>query len=70
MRIWPGIGVTAIIASVIFVLGNAQAEGIHLQIDPQKSQIKTSVADPLGRFRDASQIEGTLRIISGEPLGL
>ncbi len=66
MRTWLGIGIAAIIATMIFVLGNAQADGIHLQIDPQKSQIKTSVADPLGRFRDSSQIEGRLRIISGE----
>jgi polyisoprenoid-binding protein YceI len=66
MRTWLGIGIAAIIATTIFALGDAKADGVHLQIDPQKSQIKTSVADPLGRFRDTSQIEGTLRIISGE----
>jgi polyisoprenoid-binding protein YceI len=60
-----GFRIVALSAALAFASGQAVAATVHLQINPQKSQVKTSVADPLGRFRDASQIEGTLHIISG-----
>jgi polyisoprenoid-binding protein YceI len=66
MRSWLGVGIAAICVTTTVVIGDARADGIHLQIDPQKSQIKTTVADPLARLRDSGQIEGTMRIISGE----
>jgi polyisoprenoid-binding protein YceI len=51
--------------AILLVLGSALAAEIHLQIDPQKSQIKTTVADPLAKLRETGEIEATLRIISG-----
>jgi polyisoprenoid-binding protein YceI len=59
------VGIAAICAALALSVGQVRAEPIHLQINPQKSQVKTSVTDPLGRLRDSSRIEGTLRIISG-----
>jgi polyisoprenoid-binding protein YceI len=59
------VGIAAIFTTVLLRLGGAQAEAIHLQIDPQKSQITATVADPLARLRETGEIEATLRITSG-----
>src|ERR1700730_3204312 len=60
-----GVGIAAMFIAILVVLGSALAAEIHLQIDPQKSQIKTTVADPLAKLRETGEIEATLRIISG-----
>ena len=65
MSIRAGVGIAAIFITVLLVSGNAQAASIHLQIDPQKSRITATVADPLARMREDGEIEATLRIISG-----
>src|SRR5215472_13129655 len=65
MSIRAGVGIAAIFITVLLVSGNAQAASIHLQIDPQKSRITATVADPLARMRENGEIEATLRIISG-----
>jgi len=59
------VGIAAIFATLLLRLAGAQAEAIHLQIDPQKSQITATVADPLARLRETGEIEATLRITSG-----
>jgi polyisoprenoid-binding protein YceI len=64
MSIRMGVGVAAIF-TILLALGNARGAEIHLQIDPQKSKITASVADPLARLRETSEMEATLRIISG-----
>jgi polyisoprenoid-binding protein YceI len=61
-----GIGMAAIAGAAVLYVRMVNAAPIHLQIDPQKSQITASVADPLARFREYGRIEATLRIISGE----
>jgi polyisoprenoid-binding protein YceI len=61
-----GICVGAIFSATLLPLRNAQAAPIQLQIDPQRSQITATVADPLARLRENGEIEATLRIISGE----
>ena len=65
MSIRAGVGVAAIFVAILLVPGKARPAEIHLQIDPQKSQIKATVADPLARFSDTSEIEASLRIVSG-----
>jgi polyisoprenoid-binding protein YceI len=60
-----GVGIAAMSIAILLALGSALAAEIHLQIDPQKSQIKTTVADPLAKLRETGEIEATLRIISG-----
>jgi polyisoprenoid-binding protein YceI len=58
--------IAATFATAMLLLGTGQAAPIHLQIDPQKSEIKATVADPLARLRETGEMEATLRIISGE----
>ena len=65
MSIRVGVGVAAILTTVLLVWPSAQAAELHLQIDPQKSQITATVADPLARLRETGEIEAKLRIISG-----
>jgi len=60
-----GAGVAAVFITILLALGSTLAAEIHLQIDPQKSQIKATVADPLAKLRETGEIEATLRIISG-----
>jgi polyisoprenoid-binding protein YceI len=55
----------ALFTAILFGRKNVSAAPIHLQIDPQKSQIKASVDDPLQRMRETGPIEATLRIKSG-----
>jgi polyisoprenoid-binding protein YceI len=64
MSIRVSIGI-AVFTTVLLRLGNVQAAEIHLQINPQKSDIKATVADPLAKLRETGEIEATLRIISG-----
>jgi polyisoprenoid-binding protein YceI len=59
------ISFAALVIAILLQLGNTRAAEIHLQIDPQKSQITAAVADPLARFTETSEIEATLRITSG-----
>jgi polyisoprenoid-binding protein YceI len=59
------VGIVGVFTAILLLLGSVQAAAIHLQIDPQKSQITATVADPLARFRDTGEIEATLRITSG-----
>jgi len=65
MSIRVGVSIAAIFITALLVFGNVQAAPIHLQIDPQKSDIKATVADPLAKLRETGEIEATLRIISG-----
>jgi polyisoprenoid-binding protein YceI len=65
MSIRAGVGIAAIFITVLLVSGNTHAALIHLRIDPQKSQIRATVADPLARMRENGEVEATLRIISG-----
>jgi polyisoprenoid-binding protein YceI len=65
MSIRMCVGIAAIFTTVLLVLGNVQAAAIHLQIDPQRSQITATVADPLARLSETGEVEATLRIISG-----
>jgi polyisoprenoid-binding protein YceI len=65
MKMRAGVGVAAVF-SVLLLSANARAAEIHLSIDPQKSQITATVADPLARFRESPEIEANLRITSGE----
>ena len=60
-----GTGIATVFATVLLVLRNVQAATIHLQIDPQKSEITATVADPLARLSETSEIEAKLRITSG-----
>lgn len=60
------VGTAAIFATLLLRSGTVQAAAIHLQIDPQKSEIRATVADPLARLRETGEVEATLRIISGE----
>jgi polyisoprenoid-binding protein YceI len=60
-----GVGIAATLVAIWLMPGNAQSAEIHLQINPQKSQINATVADPLARFRENGEIEATMRIISG-----
>jgi polyisoprenoid-binding protein YceI len=57
--------IAATFTMVLLQLGSAHAAAIHLQIDPQKSHITATVADPLARMRESGEIEATLRITSG-----
>jgi hypothetical protein len=59
------IGFAAIVIASLLQLGSTQAAVIHLQINPQKSQVTATVADPLARFSETGEMEATLRIISG-----
>jgi polyisoprenoid-binding protein YceI len=59
------IGAAAIFATTLLMVESVCAAELHLQIDPQQSQISTSVADPLGRLREAGDIQATFRIKSG-----
>ena len=59
------VGLVAIFATILLRLGTAHAATIHLQIDPQKSQITATVADPLARLRETGEIQATLRLTSG-----
>jgi polyisoprenoid-binding protein YceI len=65
MIIRPGVAAAALFSTTLLRLANAQAAPLHLQVDPQKSQIKATVADPLARLRENGEIEATLRVISG-----
>ncbi|HKV56050.1 MAG TPA: YceI family protein [Candidatus Binataceae bacterium] len=60
--------VAAVCAAFVVVIGRgiAAAETIHLEINPQKSEVKASVAEPLGQLRDQVQTDGTFKIISGD----
>jgi hypothetical protein len=60
-----GISAAAIFATSLLMVARVRADELHLQIDPQQSQISTSVADPLGRLRETGEIEATFRIKSG-----
>jgi polyisoprenoid-binding protein YceI len=60
-----GVGSAAILSTVMLGWANVRAAAIHLQIDPQKTQITATVADPLARLRETGEMEATLRIISG-----
>jgi polyisoprenoid-binding protein YceI len=60
-----GVGIAGMFIAILLALGSALAAEIHLQIDPQKSQIKTTVADPLAKLRETGEIEAALRVISG-----
>jgi polyisoprenoid-binding protein YceI len=53
-------------AAMVVGVEAARAQGVHLQIDPQKSEVKAAVAEPLGRFRDEAEVDGTFQIISGD----
>jgi polyisoprenoid-binding protein YceI len=66
MGIRVGVGIAAIFSIVSLTSGNAHTATIHLQIDPQKSEIRATVADPLARLRESGEIEARLRITSGE----
>ena len=59
------VGIAAIFITASLLSENVQAAAIHLQIDPQKSQITATVADPLARLRETGEIEAKLRIVSG-----
>jgi polyisoprenoid-binding protein YceI len=59
------VAVAALVATVLLPL-EVEAGIIHLEIDPRKSQIRATVADPLARMRENGEIEAGLRIISGE----
>jgi polyisoprenoid-binding protein YceI len=65
MKIRVG-AVVAALVTIVLLLANVEAAELQLSIDPQKSQIRATVTDPLARFRDNAEIEATLRIISGE----
>jgi polyisoprenoid-binding protein YceI len=65
MKLRSSVGITAILATALQVCGSAEADRIHLQIDPMKSQITATVDDPLARFSETGQIEATFKIISG-----
>jgi polyisoprenoid-binding protein YceI len=65
MSIRVGLGIAAIFITALLVAGNARASMIHLQVDPQKSQLSATVNDPLARFRENPEIEATFKIISG-----
>jgi len=65
MRARVDFGIAAIFTTILLWLGSAHAGTIHLQIDPQKSQITATVADPLARMRETGEIGATLRITSG-----
>ncbi len=65
MGIRSSVGIAAIFIIGFLASGNVQAATVHLQIDPQKSQIRVTVADPLARLSETSEVEATLRIISG-----
>ncbi len=66
MRQRGGIEMAAIAGAVLLNVRTVNAAPIHLQINPQKSEITATVADPLARFRENGEIEATLRIISGQ----
>ena len=55
----------AIVIAILLGLRSTQAAEIHLQIDTQKSQITATVADPLARLTETSEIEAKLQITSG-----
>jgi polyisoprenoid-binding protein YceI len=65
MSIHAGVGIAAVFITALLVSENTYAALIHLQIDPQKSQIRATVADPLARMSENGEVEATLRIISG-----
>ena len=65
MGIRAGVGIAAIFFTLFLAAGNVSAATIHLQINPQKSQITVTVADPLARMRETGEIEASMRIISG-----
>jgi len=56
---------TLLCLGVMLAGGAARAETIHLEIDPQRSQIVASVAEPLSRMRDNAAAEGKFQVLSG-----
>jgi polyisoprenoid-binding protein YceI len=65
MGIRAGVSFAAIFIIGFLASGNVQAKTIHLQINPQKSQVTITVADPLARMSETGEVEATLRITSG-----
>jgi polyisoprenoid-binding protein YceI len=61
-------GRSALIAAgaVLLAARPARAEMLHMEADVQKSEIRATVAEPLGLLRDHPNATGTFRLVSGE----
>ncbi len=62
------LGRAALLAASAAVLAArpAIAETLHMEADVQKSEIRATVAEPLGLVRDHPQATGTFHLVSGE----
>lgn len=54
------------VATLILAVPSARAEMMHLQIDPQKTEITATVREPLSNLRDQPYADGTFQVVSGE----
>jgi polyisoprenoid-binding protein YceI len=62
------LGRTVLLAASAAVLATrpAIAETLHMEADVQKSEIRATVAEPLGLIRDHPEATGTFHLVAGE----